>query len=115
MIIQEALSQYSAEMHPDSEVRPLLQPKERGKSPTAGRWQIHRNEQNGDKITTELIIHNPDRSLREMGTIDAQIDDGNLASGSLILRDRDTYVLSLFEEASDSNRIKASGEPMDAE
>jgi hypothetical protein len=110
MLIQEALAQFSLQtggrgqkFHP---VRSVRVPEEATDAAIEGQWRIQRSEGGSRDGITEFIIENPNRSLQEMVSLDAAVDDGDLSSGNFTLRGRNSYSIRLLEEDIDVPKNK---------
>jgi hypothetical protein len=106
MIIQEALSQYASETDPAATVNRKLSPTVSGtasdSSAIAGKWRIKKEESQGREITS-IVLENPKRNLREMESLDAKLDDGNLSSGPMSLKGKESYSIEILESRSEEN------------
>ncbi|MDR1456912.1 MAG: hypothetical protein LBI34_02550 [Puniceicoccales bacterium] len=115
-LIQEAFTQLA-----ESDTEHGLAPVESGhneaisleisKTPINGNWQIQQTQREAGKVVTEIVITNPNRSMREMEKIDAQIDDGDLSTGNFVLKGKDTYGIGVMES---HKFVDAAPEDVDA-
>jgi hypothetical protein len=62
-----------------------------------GNWHIQQTQRGDGRILTEIVVTNPDRSMREMEKLDAKIDDGNLSTGNFVLKGKDSYGIAVME------------------
>ncbi|MDR2677325.1 MAG: hypothetical protein LBB26_02030 [Puniceicoccales bacterium] len=62
-----------------------------------GNWHIQQTQRGDGRILTEIVVTNPDRSMKEMEKLDAKLDDGNLSTGSFVLKGKDSYGISVME------------------
>ncbi|MDR2667850.1 MAG: hypothetical protein LBB38_02315 [Puniceicoccales bacterium] len=114
MLMQEALEQYAnqsgrgepsyttlrhADVHDDV-----------SKTPISGKWRIRHSGKGKNRASTEIIVEQPDRTLKQMEKIDATVDDGNLATGNFRLVAPDDYAIKLLDsDPTDSDSSGSDG------
>ncbi|MDR2340937.1 MAG: hypothetical protein LBD72_01205 [Puniceicoccales bacterium] len=101
-LIQEAFTQL-AENDTDHNLSPIEVTHtgpiatEISKTPISGNWQIQQTQRGEGRVLTEIVVTNPDRSMKEMEKFDAKIDDGDLSTGNFILKGKDSYGIGVME------------------
>jgi hypothetical protein len=100
-VIQEAFVQL-AEGDPEHRLIPVetgheAEHVEATQASISGNWHIEQTPQRDGKVLTEIVVTNPDRTIKEMEKLDAQIDDGDLSTGNFVLKGRDSYGISVME------------------
>lgn len=102
MLMQETLAQFVEQSTDEIPIRARLQSErvERiaGETALAGQWHLRHTNTGSQGLVTEIVIDNPDRTIREMEALDAILDDGDLASGNFVLRGPDSYAIKLLGE-----------------
>ncbi|MDR0727631.1 MAG: hypothetical protein LBF26_01925 [Puniceicoccales bacterium] len=101
-LIQEAFTQL-AEGDTEHNLAPVeskgnaIVDSEIAKTPISGNWHIQQTQQKDGRVLTEIVVTNPDRSMKEMEKLDAKIDDGDLATGNFVLKGKDSYGIGVME------------------
>jgi hypothetical protein len=67
------------------------------KTPVSGNWRIQQTQRGDGRVLTEIVVSNPDRSMKEMEKLDAKIDDGDLSTGNFVLKGKDSYGIGVVE------------------
>jgi hypothetical protein len=112
MLMQEALEQYANQSGRGEPSYTVLRHGDSGddcsKTPIDGKWRVRHSSKGKNRTCTEIIVENPDRTLKQMEKIDAAVDDGNLATGNFRIVAPDTYSIKVLD--SDPDPAKLGGD-----
>ncbi|MDR2663901.1 MAG: hypothetical protein LBB14_00005 [Puniceicoccales bacterium] len=100
LLMQESLNEYANQAGSTEPVYPAMGkklPKELSSfTPIKGTWKIRHFRDSKNRPVTDVVVEQPNRTMKEMENLDALIDDGDLATGHFRMIGPGTYSLQIL-------------------
>jgi hypothetical protein len=101
MLMQDALEQYTTQAGSDEPTYPAINydsaKKPNSRTPIDGKWRLRQTYDSKNRPSTEIVVEDPNRTMKQMEELDATIDDGDLATGKFRLLESNTYSLQVLD------------------